>query len=673
MAELEFIKSLLIILGISAIVVFILDKLRVPSIIGFLLAGMFLGPHGLELIKNVHLVEIFAEIGVILLLFTIGLEFSLNKLFSIKKIVFISGPLQILFTTLMVFLISYFSGYEKNTALIFGFMISLSSTAIIMKILFDRAEIDSPHGRISVGVLIFQDLCVVLFILMIPLLSGKGRNISEVLLVMLKSFGIVLTVIIAARWFIPKLLHQIVRTKKRELFVISIIFLCFGAAFLTYELGLSIALGAFIAGLIISESEYSYQAISDILPFKESFIGLFFISIGMLLDLSVFISNISTILLVVLMIILIKTLATTSAIASTGRNLRISLHTALILSQIGEFSFILAVEALKSNILSNGMYQIFLSSAIISMLFTPLFVVLAPNISTWAASRSLIRRYHRMKAYSDSTVGKTGRIDHVIIIGYGINGRNLSIILKELEVSYVILEMNNETVLKMKREGEPIFYGDATSPEILHKVGIEKAKILVITIQDPVAGRKIVGIARKINPHIFIVIRTRYIVEIDELISIGADEVIPEEFETSIELFTRVLKYYQMPNILVNQYAEKFRNDHYSLFTKADQQRKIFQDTLALMPDINTDSFMVMEASSAENTSIELLQIHSKTGALVIAVKRGGEAISNPSPGFTFKKGDIVFLIGDKDSFKKAERLFVAKTDDNRSEYRKTS
>jgi CPA2 family monovalent cation:H+ antiporter-2 len=280
MVEFEFLRSLVVIFGISAIIVFILNKLRTPSIVGFLIAGILLGPHGLELISNVHLVEIFAEIGVVLLLFTIGLEFSLKKLLTLRKAIFVGGLLQVFITALAVFLLANFFIQRTNTSLILGFLIALSSTAIVMKMLFDRAEIDSPHGRISMGILIFQDLFVVMFILMIPILAGTHKGFLEIFLVLIKSFGIITAVIISARWLVPKALHQIVHTRIRELFVISIIFICLGTAFLTHKLGLSLALGAFIAGLVISESEYSYQAISDILPFKDSFNGLFFISIG---------------------------------------------------------------------------------------------------------------------------------------------------------------------------------------------------------------------------------------------------------------------------------------------------------------------------------------------------------------------------------------------------------
>lgn len=658
MAEFEFLKSIVIIFGLSGIVVFLLDRLRVPSIIGFLVAGILLGPHGLKLITDIHLVKTFAEIGVILLLFTIGLEFSLKNLLTLKRTILLGGFLQIAITSIVVFIIGYSSGYGVSTSVIFAFLVSMSSTAIVMKMLFERAEIDSPQGRASFGILIFQDLCVVLFILMIPILSGTHSELTGIAGVLLKSLIIIIAIIISARWVVPKALHQIVHTRKREIFVISIIFICLGAAFLTSRLGLSLAIGAFIAGLVISESEYSYQAIADILPFKDSFIGLFFISVGMLMDIGLFLRDLPLMGLTVTAILLIKILATTAALYLLGSNIRISLQSALILAQIGEFSFVLSTAALKAGIIDEGAYQIFLSSAVITMALTPVLINISPRVSTWITSRSIISRLQRMRQRERLTPPAVKKTDHVIIVGFGLNGRNLAIVLKELEVPYRILEMNSDTVRRMRKEGEPIYYGDGTSPEILHKMGVERARVLVIAISDPTATRRIVRIAREMNRGIYIIVRTRYIVEVEDLLSLGADEVIPEEFETSIELFSRVLEFYQMPTPLISRYAEKFRSDHYRLFIKGEIPKRIFHDTVALMPDIDYESFIVEAGSKAVGSSMKELDIRNRTGAHVIAIRHENKMIFGPSPNLAFKEGDMVFVIGDADSLKRANTLF---------------
>lgn len=659
MVEFEFLKSLIIISGISAISIFILNKLKIPSIVGFLLSGILIGPHGLELIKDIHLVEKFAEIGVVLLLFTIGLEFSLKNILRLRKAIFLGGFLQVLVTSLFCFFIAIMLGQDGETSLIIGIMIALSSTAIVMKLLFERAELDSPHGRISLGILIFQDLSVVFFMLMIPILSGTGKEISELARVLVKALLIVTAVIISARWFVPRLLHQIVHTRMRELFIISIIFLCLGTAFLTYKLGLSLALGAFIAGLIISESEYSYQAISDILPFKESFNGLFFISVGMLMNINFFLSHFLMVIFIVISIIIFKTFASTIAIFLTGSNFRVSLHSGIILSQVGEFSFVLSVSALKFGLITDTIYQYFLSSAVITMLLTPVFFNLSSPLSTWITSRRLLVRLKAMREYAEHIGKRDKRVDHVIIIGFGINGRNLALVLRELEVPYVILELNNQTVIEWREKGEPIFYGDATSQEILHKLNIERAKAIVISISDPSATRKIVNTARRLNPSVFIVVKTAYIAEVQDLLSLGADEVIPAEFETSIELFARILRFYHMPQSLIDRYAERFRKDHYSMFIKGETPKRLFHDTIAVMPDVAYESFIVEEGSVAINSSVTELNIQKETGAIVIAVKRGAETVHGAVADFVFKEGDIVFLIGDKPSLEKAKRMFL--------------
>src|SRR3990170_2341891 len=368
--ELEFLKTLFIIFGVSASVVFILHKLRVPSIVGFLIAGVFLGPHGFGFIQDIREVELLAEIGVILLLFTIGHEISLKNLKRIRSAVLGGGFSQVLLTSLTTSAIAYLFLHKWNASLFAGFLVSLSSTAIVMKMLFDRAEVDSPHGRLSMGILIFQDLCVVPLMLIIPILSGYRGDFVELSLTLLKSATILFVVIFGARWLVPSILHQIVHTRSRELFVITIILLCLGTALLTSRLGLSLALGAFLAGLIISESEYAFQAISDILPFKDSFNGLFFVSVGMLMNLGFLGGNLILILSVVALIVILKTSTGFLSVHLLGHPSRVSLQTGLHLAQIGEFSFVLATAGKSAGLITESLYQLFLSVSVLTMLLT---------------------------------------------------------------------------------------------------------------------------------------------------------------------------------------------------------------------------------------------------------------------------------------------------------------
>jgi len=654
---LEFLKTLVIIFGVSAFVVFLLQKLKVPSIVGFLIAGASLGPHGFGFVQEVREVELLAEVGVILLLFTIGLEISLKNLRRIRSAVLGGGFSQVLLTLLATAAIAYPFLGKLNESLFTGFLVALSSTAIIMKMLLDRAEMDSPHGRLSMGILIFQDLCVVPLMLLIPILAGNQGSFPELLWTVIKSATILFLVIFSARWLVPNILHQIVRTRSRELFVITIILLCLGTALLTSELGLSLALGAFLAGLVISESEYAYQAISDILPFKDSFNGLFFISVGMLMDLRFLSQNPLLILFAVIFILLLKTSTGFFSVHLLGHPVRVSLQTGLQLAQIGEFSFVLAMAGKSAGLITESLYQLFLSSSVLTMLLTPLIVQLSPNISTWISSKKLLERLDRMRKRAEREGLPPKREGHVIIVGFGLNGRNLAEVLKEASVPYVVLEINNDTVIQMKKRGEPMFYGDGTSPEILHKLGITAARMLVVAISDPASTRRIVQVARKENPRLYIIVRTRYAAEVEDLLKLGANEVIPEEFETSIEIFAKVLHHYQVPKNLTIEQIEKIRSRSYEVLRRVDLPAKNLPEKCEILIDIDTETYLINDRSRASGRSIKELRIRTKTGATVIAVKRGSEIIPSPALEFVFTPGDIVYLIGNKESLVKAFAL----------------
>jgi CPA2 family monovalent cation:H+ antiporter-2 len=654
MHELIFLKSLVIILGVAAVVVFALHRVRIPSIVGFLLAGMLLGPYGLSFIQDLDTIQTFAEIGVILLLFTIGLEFSLSRFLRMRLEVFGIGGLQVFLTGALTALLSYQWFKNTNTAIFAGFLVALSSTAIVMKLLSERAEMDSPQGRTSVGILIFQDLCVVPFMLLIPIMSGGG-GISEVILTSLKAIAIVMIVLFLARWVVPNLLHQIVHTRSRELFVITILILCFGIAFLTSEFGLSLALGAFLAGLVISESEYAHEATSTILPFRDSFNGLFFISVGMLMDTSFFMSKPLLVLTLVGGIIILKSFSGFLSMYLLRRPLRTSIQSSINLAQVGEFSFVLAVAGLASGLISNEIYQMFLSASVLTMLLTPFMMQVAPFISSRLSSHRLLKRLETIKEISGNEDFPKKRSNHVIITGFGLNGRNLARVLREADIPYVVLELNIDTVRDMKKHGEPIYYGDGTKVEILHKLGIKTAKILVVAISDPASCRNIVRIARKQNTELFIIARTRYAAEVEDLLKLGADDVIPEEFETSIEIFSRVLTQYQTPKNEIYNLIDMIREAGYRALRQTETAaRKPLFDKCTVLSDVNIEIFTITDNSPVIGKSIKDLHFRTKTGATIIAVERDNQMNTSPDPDFSFEVGDILFITGKKEDINKA-------------------
>lgn len=653
--ELSFLKDLFIIFGVSAVVVFMLGKFNIPSIVGFLVAGVILGPHGFSFIEDIHQVELLAEIGVILLMFTIGLEFSLKNLMNLRTLVLGGGFLQVSLTVFATIGISYFILSLPFTVSVFhGFLIALSSTAIVLKLLLDRGEMNTPHGNITVGMLIFQDLCVVPFMLILPVLAGEGGSAQDVVITHLKAAAVIGGVLISAKWGVPHLLHQVVHTRSRELFIITIILLCVGTALLTSELGLSLALGAFLAGIVISESEYASQAVSDILPFKESFTGLFFISIGMLMNLRFLSTHLLTDALVVVVILTVKVLIITLTAFVLSKSITHSLRTGLSLSQVGEFSFILALAGRKFGLIAEDFYQIFLSASVITMFLTPFLIAIAPSFSTLLVEKTPLRRFDKTRRGLDKEAYPKKKLDHVIIVGFGLNGSNLAKVLRESEIPYAILELSANTVSKMKKKGEPIYYGDGTSSEILHTLGIARAKVLVIAISDAAATRRIVQIARKENPALFVIVRTRYTKEIEDLKKLGADQVIPEEFETSVEIFSRVLDHYHVPGNVIAEHIRNIRKDSYRVLRTLELPKKHLRERADVLRTVETESYQIRETSLVSGHSIQELRIRSETGATVIAVQRGEDVYTNPTPGFVIQSGDILVMIGKREDIRSA-------------------
>lgn len=537
------------------------------------------------------------------------------------------------------------------------FLISLSSTAVVLKILADRGEIDTPYGKTMIGILIFQDLFVVVLMLLIPILSGNDVTGFEIFLKIFKAGLIILFVMISSRYIFPYFLHQIVKTKSRELFIITIIVICLGIAILTSYVGLSLALGAFLAGLIISESEYAHQALSDIIPFKESFMGLFFVSVGMLMNINFVYENLLVIFLGVLVVVFTKIFAILIVGFLLSLSQRVSIISAISLAQVGEFSFVLAFAGKSASLIGDDVYQLILSITVITMILSPFMMSLSHKISENPEILTFLKKiYKKTRDYEEVKAVK--KIDHVIIIGFGLNGRNLAKILKELNIPYVALEMNNVTVTEMKKKGEPIHYGDGTSIEVLKHLGLNKARVVVIAISDPSATRRMVSIIRKENNSIYILVRTRYLTEVDDLKKLGANEVIPEEFETSIEISSRVLKYYHFPTNIILDIAERLREDSYKALRRVTLPKYSLYDHSVALKELEVDSYLVTDKCSLINKSIKELEIRKKTNVTIVAVRRDDSLIVNPDPEFRFIENDIIIFVGKGSDINKAITYF---------------
>jgi CPA2 family monovalent cation:H+ antiporter-2 len=646
-----------ILFGLAILTVLLVRRLALPSIIGFLAAGMIAGPHALGLVKSSHQVEQMAEIGVVLLLFTIGIEFSLKELMRIRQMVFLGGGLQVSLTIVAITAISVAWGYPVNQAVFFGFLVALSSTAIIMKLLIDAGEMDAPHGKTTLGILIFQDLCVVPLMLVTPLLAGNGQGPGGVLLILLKAVAVVVVAHYGARYLVPWILRQVVNARSRELFILTVIFIGFGTAWLTAEAGLSLALGAFIAGLAISESEYSQQVLGDIIPFRDAFMSLFFLSIGMLLDPAVLLKYPVLVVGIVTTIVLVKFLASTAAARAIGLPLRIAIFSGLALAQIGEFSFVLSQSGLKHGLISADVYQLFLAASIATMALTPLCLRLAAPLAA-LATKQLPAWLTRG---NNSLVGREKRVrlsDHVIIAGYGLNGRNLSKVLKHLALPHLIIDTNPFTISSERKKGEKIIFGDASQPEVLEHAAIIQAKILVIAVSDAAASRRIAAQARQLNPAIHIIARTRYLLEVEPLYRLGVNEVIPEEFETSVEILSRVLRTLLVPQDEIEQHVAEVRRDGYGMLRAMSRRHSHAVGISGYLSGAEIATFKVRAGSQLAGESLSKGTIRSLSGATVLVIKREQEVIPNPDPIWELQPGDVLLLLGAPEQLAAAGRLF---------------
>jgi len=651
-------NDILIIFGLSTLVLYLCHRLKIPIILGFLLTGVITGPHGMGLVRDIEAVKILAEVGVVLLLFTIGLEFSFRNLLQLKKTVLLGGSLQVSITAVAAFAVARHFGQSFEESVLIGFLVALSSTAIVLKILQDRAELETPQGNTALGILIFQDIIVVPMMLFIPLLAGEGRGEADSLVLFLvKVVLIILLVIIGAKWVVPRILYTITRTKSRELFLLSVIAICLAVAWLTNMAGLSLALGAFLAGLIISESEYSHQALGNILPFRDVFMSFFFVSIGMLLNISFFLEHPAGLMMMAVGVLVAKALILSFISVFMGLPLRLAIAVGLSLSQVGEFSFLLSETAIRHGLLAGDLNQIFLVVSVLTMMMTPLAMITAPWIAEAVLKLPLPGKIKR-GPYSDQDMQEVPLKDHLIIVGFGLNGRNLARAAQFSGIPYVVVEMNPTSVKEERSKGEPIYYGDATQEAILHQVKIEKARAAVVVINDPAATRRIAELIRRMNPKIYLIVRTRFLQEMAPLKELGADEVIPEEFETSVEIFSRVLTKYLMPKEEIEKFAEEVRSEGYEMLRSLSRQATSCLDLELCLPDMEIKSFRMAEGSSFIGKTLAETEMRKRSGVTLLAIRRKDQTLSNPDAETVFYPNDILFVVGTPDKIAEVINLF---------------
>ena len=656
--ELGVLKDIVIIFALSTFVNFLFNKIRVPAIIGYLITGIIAGPNLLGLIESPENVRVMAEVGVILLMFTIGLEFSLNHLLKIRRIVFFGGFLQFILTTGLTLLLARTYKMEWTAALFVGFLTALSSTAVVLKLLQERSDITSSHGRTIVGILIFQDIILVPLILFTPVLGGSGNAVgSQLLVLLLKTFGIIIFIYIGNRWLIPKLLHVIAMTRSQELFLMSILLICLAVALMTNALGMSLAFGAFLAGLMISESDYSHNAFGNLIPFKNVFTSFFFVSIGMLLDIGFVLQNPWLVLLTVILVILLKTIIAGFTAFILGHPFFNTVIVGISLSQVGEFSFLLAGMGLGYHIITPYYYQLFLAVAITSMALSPLLIQASGPLARLVMKLPL-PQFMIDGLFPVAQVDIPDLKNHVVLIGKDSRAINLAAMIKQMEMPFTSVIFDPDRAKRQIELGDMAVYGDAGDEPVLRKAFAHTAGLVIVSVGDLIKAMEIVEKVRRMNKHAFIIVRSKHVTDIEELYRLGANQVIPEEFETAIDFFERILGKYLIPRMEIEKAIARVREDNYGIFR--EKARDARYSVLKDIPDIEIAAVKVSETSDFAGKKILETALRKKYGVTLVALKHDDHIIPNPEPSAIINSGDIAYLFGKPEMVAVAVGVFSA-------------
>lgn len=537
------IDELSLIGALSVAVALLLARLRLPTVAGLLLAGAIAGPFGFQLVKSTHAIQILAEVGVVLLLFSIGLEFSLERLRLIFRTALVGGLLQVGMTTAATIIAAKAFGLTLREGLFLGFVFAMSSTAIVLRALAERRELDAPHGRFIVGTLIFQDLCVVPMVLIVPLLSASSAlsdAVGDVAFALGKAALLVAATLAVARLIVPRVLLLVDASRSREVFLLAVLAICTGTAWLTSMAGLSLALGAFLGGMVVAGTEFGHRALGDVLPIRDVFVSLFFVSLGMLFDIRVVFDAPIVVALMLGGFLMAKGMLATLSAMAMRFPARVAWLAGVGLAQFGEFGFVLVQLGETSGVADPTLSKPLLAAGIISMFLTPVLVRLGPHITAGERILAPLEKLIGVKSIDDADVGVPEFRDHVVIVGFGVAGQMLARALARDGIRYVVIELNAQTVKKFREENIPVYYGDATSEEALHHAHIEKAKALVLLMSDPQATQRVIAGVKKLAPQVKIFTRSRYLAESPLLVSLGASEVIVEEVQGALQMIQRV-------------------------------------------------------------------------------------------------------------------------------------
>ena len=659
--------ELIVLAGVSLAVVMLFRRLHLPAAVGFIVTGVLIGPGGLGLVRDPALVQTLAEFGVVVLLFTVGLELSLTDLGRVGRNALVAGVLQVALTVALVGGVLAAAGLHPARALFFGLLLALSSTALVLKLLSDRLELAAPHGRLTTGILVLQDLMVIPFAVAIPWLgrwvgpgaglvaggggvapaaAGAAHTAGDEAIRSLVALVVVGVIFLLARRGVPWLLQRAAGTRSREAFLFGVVLVTLGSAWLTSWAGLSLALGAFLAGLIVAGSDLKSRIAADVLPFRAALSSVFFITIGMQFLPRLLLDQPLLVLAATVGLVGAKTLAAVVAIRLARVSWRVAFAAALCLAQVGEFSFVLAQAGLPHGLLGPVGSQAFFAGAVFSLMLTPLLVEYAPEIA-----RALDRRLSGTPAAPAGAdpapeSGEGPLASHVVIAGYGLNGRNVARVLRAVRIPHLVVDLDADALQSAIREGSRALVGDIANEHIQRQARVPTARALVLALSDPSATRHACHLARSLSRDVHIIVRTRYVTEIDELHRLGANQIIPEEFETSIEIFTAALREFHVPANVIQAQIRLLRQERYSLLRGMKLPGSVVEQLDAILTQGTCDTFLLLQHSPAIGRTLPELGLAGGRGAQAVAVVRGGHAINSFAEDFRLRVGDTLVLAG---------------------------
>ncbi len=654
---------LLINIAVALVVAFlggvIARRIGLPPIVGYLMAGIAIGPFTPGFVGDTETISQLAELGVIFLMFGVGLHFSLKDLWKVRSIAIPGATGQIILATLLGFLLSRFWGWSVSAGIILGFAISIASTVVLLRGLMDNGLLNTPHGQAAVGWLVLEDLATVLILVLMPTLAStqNGFNWGQLGLTLLKAAVFVVIALFAGTRLIPWILMRIAHTRSRELFILAILAIALGIAIGAAEVfGVSLALGAFVAGVVVSESPLSHQVGADILPFRESFAVLFFVSIGMLVNPLYLYNNIGPILALTALIVLGKPITTILMGLIFPWPARTSLVVAAGLSQIGEFSFIVGQAGVALGLLDQSQYSLILAGALLSIMFNPIMYRLIRPTERWLQKVPRFWKVMDRQGVTPSAIEESIE-NHVVIVGYGRVGRHIITLSGELGIPHLVVEADSQRVEELDRQNVPTLYGDAANSEVLTHAGLKRARALVVAGPDEDANALIVTAARDLAPELPIIARAASEDGTKRLADLGAQDVIHPELEGGLEIVRHTLLELGFPSQEIYRYTDAVRRDHYDMGLNTEEEHRLLHELLEAANSLEVHWFRLTEGNLLVGQTLAQANVRARTGASVIAILREGHLIANPKSMTVFEVGDRVGLIGETGEIEAAQKL----------------